>query len=150
VFTDYVKDLYNIKSTTNDSVEKEIVKRLLNHLLGRFGMNIVKPITKLVGTDELSLIFSTREVLGKPTKVTDNDYWVTYNSQIDSEICAEHGVDYIKVCNLTSKTDVEKLNEFKDVSLTTAAAVTAYARIYMSKVKENILNKGGNNLVFYG
>lgn len=144
VFTDYVNNLYHIKCNTTDKVEKDITKRLLNHLLGRFGMNIIKPVTKLVSNDELSLIFSTREIKGKPKKMTDNDYWLTYNPKIDPEICAEHGVDYIKVCNLTSKTDIEKLNEFKDVSLTTAAAVTAYARIYMSKVKENILNKGGN------
>lgn len=34
-----------IKSNTIDKVEKDITKRLLNHLLGRFGMNIIKPVT---------------------------------------------------------------------------------------------------------
>lgn len=144
VFTDYVKDLYEIKSTTKDKVEKDIAKRLLNHLLGRFGLNIVKPVTKCVTDKELSLIFSTREVLGKPMKITNDDYWITYNNVVDRDICEKHGIDYIKVQSLTAKTDMEKLNEFRDVSLSTAAAVTAYARIYMSKVKEDILNKGGN------
>jgi hypothetical protein len=49
--------------------------------------------------------------------------------------------------NYNVNSDNEKLNEFKDVSLTTAAVVTAYARIYMSKIKLDILNKGGN--VYY-
>jgi DNA polymerase elongation subunit (family B) len=34
-----------------------------------------------------------------------------------------------------------------DVSLTTAATVTSYAMIYMSKIKLDIINKGGN--VYY-
>jgi hypothetical protein len=144
VFTDYVKDLYQIKSTTKDRVEKDIAKRLLNHLLGRFGLNIVKPITKCVDNKELSIIISSRKVMGKPISITDNDYWITYHEQVDKDICEEHGVDYIKVQNLTPKTDIERLNTFKDVSLTTSAAITAYARIYMSKIKQDILNKGGN------
>lgn len=143
VFTDYVKDLYNVKCTTKDSVEKDIAKRLLNHLLGRFGLNVVKPLTKCVNAKELSLIFSTREIVGKPIPITEDDYWVTYLPHIDQDICEEHGIDYIKVKNLTPKADLEKLSEFRDVSLSTAAAVTAYARIYMSKIKRDILDKGG-------
>ena len=34
--------------------------------------------------------------------------------------------------------------EFNDVYLTTAAAVTFYAKIYMSKIKLDIVNKGDN------
>lgn len=144
VFSDYVKDLYKIKSSTKDAVEKDINKRLLNHLLGRFGMNIYKPTTEYVDSEKLSLILSTREILGEPKRITNNDYLVTYNPQVNEKLCEEHDIDYFKVCNLTSKTDVEKLNEFNDVSITTAAAVTAYARIYMSKVKLDIMDKGGN------
>lgn len=144
VFTDYVKDLYQIKSTTKDKVEKDIAKRLLNHLLGRFGLNIVKPVTKCVDYKELSLILSSRKVIGKPIRITDNDYWITYHEEVDNDICKDHDIDYIKIQKLTPKTDMERLNAFKDVSLSTSAAVTAYARIYMSKIKQDILNKGGN------
>jgi hypothetical protein len=144
VFTDYVKDLYHIKSSTKDRVEKDIAKRLLNHLLGRFGLNIVKPTTKCVDSKELSLLFSTKKIIGKPDRITDNDFRVTYINQIDKDICEKHGIDYIKVQKLSVNTDMEKFNEFRDVSLTTAAAVTAYARVYMSKIKLNIINKGGN------
>ena len=53
VFTDYVNDLYK-------ELKKDINKILLKHLLGRFGMNIIKPTTQWVNEDKLSLIVSTR------------------------------------------------------------------------------------------
>ena len=123
--------------------EKDVTKRLLNHLLGRFGMNIVKPITELVNVSRLSLIQSTRKVVGEPKKITDDAFWITYYPEVDQEICELHNRDYFKVSNLNVKTDNEKSNEFYDVSLTTAAAVTSYDRIYMSKIKLDILNGGG-------
>lgn len=142
VFTNYVNDLYKTKSTTSNWVEKAITKRLLNHLLGRFGMNIFKPVTEIVDYDKLSFISSTREV-HSIKKITNNDFWISYNPEVDEEICLSYGLDYFKVCNLTPSTDVEKINEFRDVSLTTAAAVTAYARVYMAKIKKDLLDKGG-------
>jgi hypothetical protein len=56
VFRNYVDDLYHVKSNTKDPVERAIIKRLLNHLLGRFGMNISKPISDVVDEDELGFI----------------------------------------------------------------------------------------------
>jgi hypothetical protein len=47
VFTKYVGELYELKSNT-EGVEKAINKSLLNNLLGRFGMNIIKAITKML------------------------------------------------------------------------------------------------------
>jgi DNA polymerase type B, organellar and viral len=47
VFTNYVNDLYQLKSST-EGAEKVINKSLLNNLLGRFEKNIIKPITKTV------------------------------------------------------------------------------------------------------
>lgn len=61
VFTKYVTEIYELKSKTK-GVEKAINKSLLNNLLGRFGMNIIKPITKNVKKEELDYILSTREV----------------------------------------------------------------------------------------
>lgn len=144
VFTNFVNDLYKIKSTTKYKVDRNINKSLLNNLLGRFGMNIFKPNTKLVDSEKMSFILSTRSVIGEPKKITENAYWLTYHTKVDSKLCEQHNIDYIKVCNLKSKADVEKLDEFKDVSISTTASVTAYARIYMSKIKLHILNKGGN------
>jgi hypothetical protein len=98
----------------------------------------------MVDGGKFSLIESSRKTLGEPRTITDNDYWITYYSEVDPNICESHGLDYYKVCNLNLDSDIETSNEFTDVSLTTAAAVTSYARIYMSKIKMDIINRGGN------
>lgn len=47
VFNHYVSDLYKVKSNNKGSI-KVIAKSLLNNLLGRFGLNVYKPVTKIV------------------------------------------------------------------------------------------------------
>lgn len=142
VFDKYVKDLYEIKSTTTNSVEKAIVKSLLNNLLGRFGLNINKPITEIVDKNKLDILLTTREC-NSFKRITDNDYLISYNPNISKSICESYGYDYMKVLE-EFKPKYESDSQFKDVSLVISAAVTSYARIYMSKVKLDILNKGGN------
>jgi hypothetical protein len=115
---------------------------LLNSLLGRFGMNINKPITEIVDIDKLESLIDTREFEGIPKKLTGEEYIITYYPKISKEICESHDLDYYKV--LKANSNVEESKQIKDVSLSTAAAVTSYARIFMSKVKLDILNKGGN------
>jgi len=140
VFDEYIHYLYNIKSTTKNKVEKSVMKSLLNNLLGRFGLNIYKPTTEVVNSDYLDLLISTRQV-NSFYKITDNDYLVSYYPQISKDICTSHGIDYIKAL---SENKDKKSNEFSDVSLVISAAVTAYSRIYMNKIKLNILEQKGN------
>jgi hypothetical protein len=117
-------------------------------LLGRFGLNIQKPVTDIISLDEREFLQSTREFVSEPKQVTDQDFLVTYYPAISKEICSSHNLDYIKVLNTQSKFNVkEKDAEFKDVSISTAAAVTSYARIYMSKIKLLIHDLGGK--VYY-
>ena len=144
IFDKYVKDLYNLKATSEGSI-KAIAKSLLNNLLGRLGLNIKKPVSEIVKDDELNLIHSTREVLST-FNVTEDDYLVTYYPSISKSICDWHELDYIKIINTNYK-DIETDKEFKDASIAIAAAVTAYARVYMSKIKLDIINKGGS--VYY-
>lgn len=47
VFDEYVLELSKLKDTLKDS-SRQIFKSLLNNLLGRWGMNILKPITQIV------------------------------------------------------------------------------------------------------
>ena len=61
VFKPYVDDLYHLKSTT-EGAEKIVNKSLLNNLIGRFGMNIIKPITKSVNKEQLDFLLSTRKI----------------------------------------------------------------------------------------
>ena len=144
VFDKYVFDLYKIKSTKTGHI-KTIAKSLLNNLLGRFGMDITKPITRLVNKKVLDELISTRELNSPVINITENDYLISYYPEISREICESHGLDYVKVYNSSlGPKDMEYYKEFKDVSLTTAAAITSYARIYMSKIKLDILSKGGS------
>lgn len=140
IFNEYVNDLYKIKSSSMGHI-RVIAKSLLNNLLGRFGMNINKPITDIVNREKLELIISTREI-NSFRELTDEDFLITYYPEISQTICKSHGVDYLKA--LKTKVDMERDKELKDVSLSTAAAVTSYARIYLSKIKLDILNKGGS------
>lgn len=140
VFSEYVKDLYQIKSKSTGHI-KVIAKSLLNNLIGRFGMNIYKPITEIVQSEKLDLIITTREY-NSFKELTENDYIITYYPEISKKICESHGLDYLKV--LKSEVNIEYGSESKDVSLTTAAAVTSYSRIFLASIKLDILNRGGN------
>nr|YP_009744359.1 hypothetical protein [Xylaria hypoxylon]QIE13215.1 hypothetical protein [Xylaria hypoxylon] len=144
VFDQYVKDIYNIKRNTDNSVERTVSKSLLNNLLGRFGLNINKPVSEIVNNEKLDMLLSTREC-NSFKKINENSYLVSYYPKISRNICEMFGNDYIKILQENSLgSEGNKLNqEFKDVSLVISAAVTSYARIYMNKIKLNILKKGG-------
>lgn len=51
---------------------------MLNNLLGRFGMDINKPITKLVNKKILDVLLSTREFNSPVINITENDYLISY------------------------------------------------------------------------
>nr|YP_005351174.1 DNA polymerase type B2 [Peltigera malacea]AEK48302.1 DNA polymerase type B2 [Peltigera malacea] len=141
VFNHYVSDLYKVKSNNTGSI-KVIAKSLLNNLLGRFGLNVYKPVTKIVNEDTFNFIISAYDV-NSFTKISDDDdYLITYYPEVNKNTCISHNLDYTKVLN-SNKVNVGKLKEFNDVSLSTASAVTAYARIHMGKIKLDIINKGG-------
>ena len=41
---------------------RQVVKSLLNNLIGRFALNFVKPITKTVNQNELDYLLATKEI----------------------------------------------------------------------------------------
>jgi hypothetical protein len=110
-------------------------------------MNINKPKTDLVNKKELDFILSTRNVLSL-TEITEDFYLVIYEKQISKDVCLSHGLDYSKVLKQTFKSklnkDIEYLDNFNDVSISTAAMILSYSRIFMSKIKLDILKRGGN------
>jgi hypothetical protein len=135
-----VNDLYVIKSTTKGSV-KAISKLNLNSPLGRFGLSIDKPITDIVDKKKLDLLLSTCETQWE--MLSKDQYLVTYQPAISKKICEQSGLDYIKLLN-KYKVDLENIDRFQDVSISTASAITSYARIYMNRIKLLILSLGGN------
>lgn len=160
IFTNYVQDLYEIKKESTGSI-KNVSKSLLNNVIGRLGLNIFKPITKIVNQKERDYISSTRLV--KSHKIlTNNQFLVTYIPGLNKEVCFEHGIDptnlfykekedltSFQIGPLESKTGSkqEHLTTFKDVSIAISAMVNGYARIFMNKKKLEILKAGG--VIFY-
>jgi hypothetical protein len=66
--------------------------------------------------------------------ITDENFVRIYYPEI-SQI-------YVKV--LRTKVDIKINKEFKDISLSTAATIMSYARVFLSKAKLDILNKRGS------
>lgn len=142
IFNKYIDEIYKLKKDSTGFL-KLIFKSLLNNLLGRFGLNIIKPITQTVSKERRDFIFSTR-VVHSQTLLTENKFLITYDPIISNDICNQHGLNIIKVLEKESKLNLEKnLDIFKDVSIATAAFVTSYARIFMYNKKLEILENGG-------
>ena len=76
LFTDYITDFYTRK-VNYKGMEKAINKSLLNNLLGRFGMEIQKPITKTITKDRLDYIISTRK-MNVIKEINENLFLVSY------------------------------------------------------------------------
>lgn len=139
VFDKFVDYLYDIKSKTKGAI-KVIIKFILNSLIGRFALSIYKPKNEILDKDRLDYIVSTRDCTYE--YLYDGRYLVSYDPVVSNSRCEESGLDFIKVLN-NEKKDVEKTNKFDNVSISTAAAVTSYARIFMNKVKLLVLSLGG-------
>jgi len=146
LFKPYITKLYEMKRV-NTGVKRQIAKFLLNALLGRFGMNIEKSITKLVDHKKHLEIMSTHKVVNTPIMVGKDKYLITYESSVSEEICREHGLNYMEVLNNKSRKDLENYNTFDDVSIPIAAFVTSRARVYMNKLKLELQKSGIN--VYY-
>ncbi len=76
-------------------------------------------------------------------KFDDNCYLVTYHPTVDADLCKYLGIDIVKLMNKFKIKDSSKTC-LKDVSVSISAAWTAYGRIHISKLKLDIINKGGN------
>jgi hypothetical protein len=144
VFNKYIHEFYKIKSTKKDLVEKSIAKSLLNNLLGKLGMNIDKFITKLVSEDELQNILQSKVV--RDVNYIGNKILVTFGDEISLDICNAHDVNYSDLYKyeMLNKKGSTQQNRLHDVSVATSSAITSYSRIYMNKIKLDILNKGGS------
>nr|QWO71369.1 DNA polymerase [Termitomyces sp. T123] len=141
-FKEYVEELSTQKDILQGS-PRQIVKSLLNNLIGRFALNFVKPITKTVTKTELDYLLATKEI--KTFKeINENNYLITYIPIVNKEICESHNLDYHKVIlNEKNSRATSNLAAFLDVSIVVASFVTAYARIYMHNIKLAILKVGG-------
>jgi hypothetical protein len=143
IFSSFVKSVYKIKNNPRNDTERNVAKLILNSIIGRFGINFLKTVTKLVDKKGHDLITTTR-ILKTFIEIDDNTYLDYYKPNIDKDICLSFGVDYIKALNDESFDESKSSRTYRSVSISTASAVLSYARIHMCKIKLHILNNNGN------
>ena len=139
VFDSYVDDIKK-KSTTKGAI-KNINKLLLNSPFGGLGMSIDKNISTFVDKDRLDYILSTRDNVIYHT-ITNNLFLVCHSNLVSEEKCLHSSLGYIKVLNSEGRSE-EIINYVRDVSISTAASITSYAQIFITKAKLWVLKNGG-------
>jgi len=107
-------------------------------------MDKSKPVTNVLDNESLNKIELTKAILStKP--ITEDSHLVTYNKRVSKDICEQFNVDYSEaVINDLLDKKSNRVGNFYDVSIAISAAITAYARIHITKIKLDILAKGGN------
>lgn len=144
IFKNFVEKIYKIKSTAgNNKSLKNVAKLILNSLLGRFGLRLDPNTTDIIDEKELDRIASTRAI-NSCVQLNNDKYLVNYNTEIDIDICKASSVDISKVTDILANNENAARNKYDCVSVPiSAAAITAYARMHMAKLKLYILNKNG-------
>ena len=114
IFKDYVETLFSMRQTYKSSdVRNYIAKILLNSLYGRFGMS--------VNFDKIKILH--KDLVG-------NFEFQNFESITDEIDLGDYVLIFYK-----DKNEDEELDQ--NVSVGIASAITAYARIHMSKFKNN-------------
>nr|YP_009715275.1 hypothetical protein [Russula subnigricans]QGK88081.1 hypothetical protein [Russula subnigricans] len=115
IFKDYVKFFHNLRKEYPKSHPLNyIAKIFLNSLYGRFGMD-----------DQFNII-----------NIIHKDFYPDFENKYFDNIIEKIDLDdYVLV--FYNKTDSEEDNSTHNVSISIAAAITAYARIHMSQFKNN-------------
>jgi hypothetical protein len=130
LFKEYIKQLYTFRLTYDKSHPMNLIAKLLmNSLYGRFGMDFSLENTNIVNNIEINDLLNSNnpktgniidvEPLGK------NNFIITQEQPF--------------YANINDK--MSSLNHHNNINVGIAAAITALARIYMSKFKNNPLIK---------
>lgn len=131
VFKEYVNRIYKIKSNPINKTQKSIAKSLLNNLLGRFGISLDKSVTEIVDEKRFGDISSMHKIDSYKI-ISKNNILVTYVPKLDDGIIKSHKLDITKLLIKYKDNEVQSLDV---CSIAISAAVTAYGRIHMSKVR---------------
>lgn len=112
--------------------------------MGKLGFSIDKYIIKIMSEEEFLNVLQIRKYRSVKY-LDDGNVVVSYNKEISKYICENNNLDYKTIlfeliCNSDKAAKREKYN---NVSIATASAITAYSRIYINKIKLDILSKGG-------
>jgi DNA polymerase type B, organellar and viral len=142
LFKDYVFELYNMKSSTSNPVERNIAKLMLNSLYGRFGM---------------------KDITGRIQIMSESDYKNNIDKVFNNTILSElHSGDKVvkytdkldeKIRKLIKYQEKDSLENMKEISMKLfnknrgapsavqiSAAISAYSKNFINEYKnmENI------------
>lgn len=137
VFKKYVEKLYNIKSNPINNTQKSMAKSLQNNLLGRFGINLEKAVTDLLTRKSFDIKSTMCKIMSYKV-ISDDKVLVSYLPKLDTDIIKSHGLNITKIIDKYKHHEVQNFNVS---SIPISAAITAYGRIHISKIKLLILNK---------
>ena len=140
VFNSYINDIYKIKSNPINPVQKSMAKSLLNNLLGRFGIRLDKSVSDIVSLETFDRL-GLMKLINSYKHLDNNKVLVTYIDKLNNDVIKSHGLDIIKISNQYKD---KESSAIENASIVISAAVTGYARIFMSKLKLDILSKNGS------
>jgi hypothetical protein len=140
VFKSYVEHFYSVKAGSTDTTRRAVSKSLLNNLLGRFGLSIERSATDLITEEKFNKLIQTQEITNAVK--LGNYYFVTYNTYVSQNICDSVGVNFKKAVENNLKDNVGN-KTMRDVSVAIPSAINSYARIYMAKIKLDIIKNRG-------
>src|ERR1700749_612794 len=125
VFIDYLDNLFNIKKNheKNDPLYL-IAKLLMNSLYGRFGMSVITNNQLIIDEKNLHL-WQNKGIIKEHIQLNEEKSFIIFE---DPELSEQQFYN-----NLTNQT----INNKHNISIPIAAAITANARIFMSKFKNN-------------
>lgn len=151
LFTEYVKDHYEIKKNSKNQVQKSISKLFLNALYGRLGMKELESTLRIVDKKEGDDLYRNTNVTVF-SELTDNKYLIKYNGKITDNIKKLYSKDSLTLeKNKTISYSKEQLknsginkNFTVPSAVHIAAAIASYARILINEYK----NIPGNPCVY--
>lgn len=140
VFKNYIEHIYNIKTNPINNTQKSMAKSLLNNLLGRFAIRLEKAVTKLLANSTYDKLKTKHKVISEKA-IGNSKTLVTYLPKLDVDLIASLNLDIVKIA---SKQSDEERQMFNVTSVPISAAITAYGRIDIYKLKMDIMKMGGN------
>ena len=142
LFNKYVKDHYEIKTSTTDPIKRSIAKLFLNALYGRMGMKDIDNVLTIMDKKEVAELDKNKNI-SIISELTDNKYLVGYKGNISDNIRKLYKKDPLKI-NSNDKKILSKaellnigINKKKNTpsAVHIAAAISSYARIIINKYK---------------
>lgn len=135
VFTQYINDIYKLKSEAVANIQRLVAKDLLNHLLGRFAMDADGNITVIVNEEVFARLETTR-LIHNSHQLGEDSFLVTLDPVVNEDVCKEFNVYYYEALNERLGVRLlDRKSNVTGVSIVITAAVNSYARIYMNSIK---------------